>query len=55
MTVGQYFSDIIKVARSIAIGMGITLRYFIHWKKNTITIQYPRERDLIPPRHRGIV
>ena len=54
MTVGQYFSDIIKVARSIAIGMGITLRYFIHWKKNTITIQYPRERDLIPPRHRGI-
>ena len=45
MTVGQYFSDIIKVARSIAIGMGITLRYFIHWKKNTITIQYPRERD----------
>jgi len=54
MTVGQYFSDIIRVARSIAIGMGITLRYFIHWKKNTITIQYPRERDLIPPRHRGI-
>ena len=54
MTVGQYFSDIIKVARSIAIGMGITLRYFIHWKKNTITIQYPRERDHIPPRHRGI-
>ena len=54
MTVGQYFSDIIRVARSIAIGMGITLRYFIHWKKNTITIQYPRERDFIPPRHRGI-
>jgi NADH-quinone oxidoreductase subunit I len=54
MTVGQYFSDIFRVARSIAIGMGITLRYFIHWRKNTITIQYPRERDLIPPRHRGI-
>jgi formate hydrogenlyase subunit 6/NADH:ubiquinone oxidoreductase subunit I len=54
MTAGQYFSDIFKVAKSIVIGMGITLKYFINYKKNTITIQYPRERDLIPPRHRGI-
>ena len=54
MSISQYFSDIFKVARSIVIGMGITLKYFLNYKKNTITIQYPRERDLIPPRHRGI-
>tara|TARA_B100000029_G_scaffold430090_1_gene440851 strand:- start:22 stop:558 length:537 start_codon:yes stop_codon:yes gene_type:complete len=34
--------------------MGITLKYFIFYKKHTCTVQYPRERDLIPPRHRGI-
>jgi formate hydrogenlyase subunit 6/NADH:ubiquinone oxidoreductase subunit I len=54
MTAGKYFSDILKVAKSIVVGMGITLKYFLNYKKNTITIQYPRERDLIPPRHRGI-
>jgi len=54
MTASQYFTDIFKVARSIAIGMGITLKYLVSFKKNVVTIQYPRERDLIPPRHRGI-
>ncbi len=54
MSVGQYFSDIGRVAKSIVIGMGITLKYFINYKKNLCTIQYPKERDIIPPRHRGI-
>ena len=40
--------NIFKVARSIVTGMGITLKYFL------CTIQYPREKDLIPARHRGI-
>jgi formate hydrogenlyase subunit 6/NADH:ubiquinone oxidoreductase subunit I len=52
--VGGYFSDIFRVAKSIAIGMGITLRYLLTHKQNVSTIQYPRERDVIPPRHRGI-
>lgn len=50
----QYFSNIFRVAKSIAIGMGITLRYLLTHKKSVSTIQYPRERDVIPPRHRGI-
>ncbi len=54
MASGNYFSDIFKVARSIAIGMGITIKYFFRFRKNLATVQYPRERDLIPPRHRGI-
>jgi len=54
MSVRAYFSSIYQVVRSIAIGMGVTLKYFLHYKRNCNTIQYPRERDLIPPRHRGI-
>jgi len=54
MTVSQYFSDIFKVAKSILVGLGITLKYMLTYKKNLVTVQYPRERDHIPPRHRGI-
>ena len=54
MSVGQYFSELFKVAKSIVIGMGITMRYFLRFKQNLITIQYPREQDHIPPRHRGL-
>ena len=54
MTASRYFSDIFRVVKAICIGMGITLKYFIFYKKHTCTVQYPRERDLIPPRHRGI-
>jgi formate hydrogenlyase subunit 6/NADH:ubiquinone oxidoreductase subunit I len=54
MSVQSYFSGIWKVGRSILIGMRITLKYFIHYKKNTCTIQYPHEHDVIPPRHRGV-
>ncbi len=46
--------NIFKVARSIVTGMGITLKYFLNHKKTVCTIQYPREKDLIPARHRGI-
>ena len=46
--------NIFKVARSIVTGMGITLKYFLNHKKTLCTIQYPREKDLIPARHRGI-
>jgi formate hydrogenlyase subunit 6/NADH:ubiquinone oxidoreductase subunit I len=34
--------------------MGITLKYFLTYKRTVCTIQYPKERDVIPPRHRGI-
>ena len=54
MSVRRYFSDLFQVSKSIIIGMGITLRYFFTYKKNTATIQYPHEHDPIPPRHRGI-
>jgi formate hydrogenlyase subunit 6/NADH:ubiquinone oxidoreductase subunit I len=54
MATGNYFTDIFRVSKSIVIGLGITIRYFFKYKKNLVTIQYPRERDLIPPRHRGI-
>ncbi len=53
----KYFRDIWTVGRSIAIGMGITIRYFFEsllLGEHTVPIQYPRERDVIPDRHRGI-
>ncbi len=54
MSASQYFSDIFRVAKSICIGMSITLKYFVTYKKNLCTVQYPKEREVIPPRHRGI-
>jgi len=57
MALGKYFGDIFLVAKSIGIGMGITIRYFFEsllFKKHTVTIQYPHEMDVIPERHRGI-
>lgn len=54
MSIGTYFKEIYKMGRSIAAGMRITLKYFLRHKETKCTIQYPRERDPIPPRHRGI-
>ena len=57
MTLGTYFSEIFNVGKSICIGLSITLKYFVEsvfLKKHTVTIQYPREMDVIPERHRGI-
>jgi len=51
---GRWFSDIFRVGKSICIGMAITLKYFLTYKKTLCTIQYPKEKDVIPPRHRGI-
>jgi formate hydrogenlyase subunit 6/NADH:ubiquinone oxidoreductase subunit I len=50
----QYFSDLFKMTRSLLIGLGITLKYLVQYKKHLCTVQYPRERDHIPPRHRGL-
>jgi formate hydrogenlyase subunit 6/NADH:ubiquinone oxidoreductase subunit I len=54
MSITQYFSRIYRMARSIVIGLGITMKYFIDYKRRTTTIQYPHEHDHIPPRHRGL-
>ena len=48
-----YFSDIYKVSKSIFVGMGITIHYFLR-PSTCVTIQYPREREPLPPRHRGL-
>ncbi len=46
-----YFSDIYNSVRSIAIGMGITLRYAF---TKTVTVQYPEQKMDFAPRYRGI-
>jgi NADH-quinone oxidoreductase subunit I len=48
-----YFSEIYHVGKSILVGMGITFRY-LRKPSTIVTIQYPREREKLPPRHRGI-
>ena len=48
-----YFSEIYQVGKSIVVGMGITFRY-LRKPSTIVTIQYPREREKLPPRHRGI-
>ena len=51
--VAKYFKNIYTNARALVIGMTLTLRYFL--RPNTvITLQYPREQDKLPDRHRGI-
>lgn len=54
MPFAAFAREIWKFSRSIAAGMGVTLKYFLRQRQTASTIQYPRERDLIPPRHRGI-
>lgn len=57
MTFGSYVGKIFSVTKSILIGMSITMKYFVEsllFKKHTVTVQYPREMDAIPERHRGI-
>ena len=52
-----YFGQIFAVAKSVVIGMGITMKFFIEsllFRRHTSTVQYPRELDQIPERHRGI-
>ena len=47
----QYFDDIWQSAKSILIGMRITLKYCF---SRTVTIQYPYEKLAFAPRYRGI-
>jgi len=48
-----YWQDIWLHTRTIATGVGITLRYLFKPDEIT-TVQYPHEMDDIPERHRGI-
>lgn len=48
-----YWKDIWLHTRTIAVGMGITLRYLFK-PQEIVTVQYPHEIDPIPERHRGI-
>jgi len=45
-----YFKDFFTGAQSLAVGMGITLKYFF---QPVVTMQYPYETAKIPPRYRG--
>ena len=49
-----YWKQIATVSKTIVTGMGITLSYFRRKKATRITLQYPRETEKLPPRHRGI-
>ncbi len=46
----QYFRDIWDTMRTIAIGMGITLKYCF---ARTVTVQYPDVAPVLQPRYRG--
>lgn len=51
--VRQYFGAIWGQAKSLCIGLGVTIKYF--FRPNTVvTVQYPHEMDKLPDRHRGI-
>src|SRR3984957_19340699 len=47
----DYFRNIYDNAKSIAIGMKITLKYCF---QKTVTVQYPEQRLSFAPRYRGI-
>lgn len=48
---GRYISEIVKTARTVVTGLGITFRNML---KPPITVQYPDERLDIPVGYRGI-
>ncbi len=48
----QYFQDIYAALSSALVGMSITIKHI--WKK-PVTLQYPDERQVMPPRFRGFV
>ncbi len=51
MAVREYFRDIYAHAKSIAIGMRITLKYCF---QKPVTVHYPDQRLSFAPRYRGI-
>ncbi len=46
----QYFTNLFTGAKSLLVGMGVTLREMF---KPVVTVQYPRERCAITPNFRG--
>ncbi len=46
----QYFSQLFSGAKSLLVGMRVTLREML---KPTVTVQYPRERVELTPNFRG--
>ncbi len=46
----KYFKDIYSGAQSLAVGLWVTIRYML---KPIVTVQYPREKNHIPPAYRG--
>lgn len=48
--VQRYFADVYDTLRTIAIGMGITLKYCF---AKTVTVQYPDMAPVLQPRYRG--
>lgn len=45
-----YFNDLFSGTKSLAIGMGITIKYFF---EPVVTVQYPHETLTMTPRFRG--
>lgn len=52
-SVAEYFRNIYTNARSLVIGLTLTMKYFLR-PSTVITLQYPHEKDKLPDRHRGI-
>ena len=50
-SVGEYFRNIYDNAKSILIGLKITIKYCF---QKTVTVQYPEQRLSFAPRYRGI-
>jgi NADH-quinone oxidoreductase subunit I len=46
----KYFKDIYSGAQSLAAGLRVTIRYMF---RPIVTVQYPREKNRIPPAYRG--
>lgn len=51
LTVAKWFSNIWVAVKTIAKGMGITIRYAIKVKE--VSIEYPEEREIIPTNSRS--
>lgn len=48
----DYFGKIFRYSKTFITGLGVTIKYMLR-PYTVVTVQYPREMDKLPERHRG--
>lgn len=55
IAVRRYFKEVVDGFVTVLVGMVVTGREFVQHKRRVITVQYPKEPVVLPPRFRGML